>query len=205
MVLAELQRIATGLGVKDAMRMRKNTLIELIREAQGEETRAVTRTRRRVATPGRQAVPSPPTAAARRIRGMGLEEMMLAELQQAASALGIRGTARMRKSELIQAIRDRQQEQATAPQPPEAAAAQHPETPPRRTRFTTLGTRAISLGTQLLPAAARERWQEEWKAEWADLADRPGRTRLMYLVRLTVNSAPRLAWSLRRASRREAA
>ncbi|WP_435850537.1 Rho termination factor N-terminal domain-containing protein [Streptomyces olindensis] len=205
MVLAELQRVAAGLGINNAARMRKKTLIDLIREVQGEEPRAVTRTRRRTAAPGRPATPPPPAASARRAHGRGLEGMVLAELQQVASGLGIRGTARMRKGDLIQAIREHQGEQATAAQSTEAAVAQRPDTPPRRTRFTTFGLRAISLGTQLLPAAARDRWQEEWRAEWADLADRPGRARLMYLVRLTVNSAPRLAWSLRRASRREAA
>ncbi|MEU0727590.1 Rho termination factor N-terminal domain-containing protein [Streptomyces sp. NPDC006140] len=217
MVLAELQQVATGLGIKDATRIRKSALIDRIRAAQGEQAGAVTRTRRRTAAPARPPVPSSPPSptVVPQIRGRRLEEMVLAELQQIASALGIRGTARMRKSELIRTIRDRLREQAAAPTPQDAdpqpdpadrAAARHAaDIPPRRTRFTTLGIRAISLGTQLLPAAARERWQEEWKAEWADLAERPGRTRLMYLVRITAHSAPRLAWSLRRASRREAA
>ncbi|MEU6914827.1 Rho termination factor N-terminal domain-containing protein [Streptomyces olindensis] len=176
--------------------------------------RAAPRPRHRTAAHGRPATPPPPASAAPRSGGLGLglEGMMLVELQQVATGLGIRGTARMRKDQLIQAIRDRQHEQAreAAPQGtiPEATTdvpPRHPDTPPPPARFTTLGIRAISLGTQLLPAAARERWQEEWRAEWADLSDRPRRTRLTYLIRITVNSAPRLAWSLRRASRRETA
>nr|WP_086162015.1 transcription termination factor Rho [Streptomyces marincola] len=49
------------------------------------------------------------TAAPRRRRsGTGLDGMVLAELQQVASGLGIRGTARMRKSQLIEVIKEKQ-------------------------------------------------------------------------------------------------
>ena len=48
----------------------------------------------------------------RRRSGTGLEGMVLAELQQVASRLGIRGTARMRKSQLIEVIKQKQAEQA---------------------------------------------------------------------------------------------
>ncbi|MEU3775958.1 transcription termination factor Rho [Streptomyces sp. NPDC032472] len=54
---------------------------------------------------------SAPAAAAapkRRRSGTGLEGMVLAELQQVASGLGIRGTARMRKSQLIEVIKEAQ-------------------------------------------------------------------------------------------------
>ncbi|MDJ1135215.1 transcription termination factor Rho [Streptomyces iconiensis] len=44
----------------------------------------------------------------RRRSGTGLEGMVLAELQQVASGLGIKGTARMRKSQLIEVIKERQ-------------------------------------------------------------------------------------------------
>ncbi|WP_416958697.1 transcription termination factor Rho [Streptomyces sp. Agncl-13] len=47
-------------------------------------------------------------AGSRRRRGTGLDGMVLAELQQVASGLGIRGTARMRKSQLIEVIKDAQ-------------------------------------------------------------------------------------------------
>ncbi|MGK5530303.1 transcription termination factor Rho [Streptomyces sp. URMC 129] len=49
------------------------------------------------------------TAAPRRRRsGTGLDGMVLAELQQVAARLGIRGTARMRKSQLIEVIKEKQ-------------------------------------------------------------------------------------------------
>lgn len=48
------------------------------------------------------------TTARRRRSGTGLEGMVLAELQQVASGLGIRGTARMRKSQLIEVIKEAQ-------------------------------------------------------------------------------------------------
>ncbi|MEU2307004.1 transcription termination factor Rho [Streptomyces misionensis] len=65
-------------------------------------------------------------AGSRRRRGTGLEGMVLAELQQVASGLGIRGTARMRKSQLIEVIKEAQA-QGGAPKA-EAAA----ETKPKR-------------------------------------------------------------------------
>ncbi|HET6636199.1 MAG TPA: transcription termination factor Rho [Streptomyces sp.] len=49
-----------------------------------------------------------PAAPRRRRSGTGLEGMVLAELQQVASALGIKGTARMRKSQLIEVIKEKQ-------------------------------------------------------------------------------------------------
>ncbi|WP_345681133.1 Rho termination factor N-terminal domain-containing protein, partial [Yinghuangia aomiensis] len=51
------------------------------------------------------------TAAAprrRRAAGSGLNGMVLAELQQVAAGLGISGTGRMRKSQLIEAIEAKQ-------------------------------------------------------------------------------------------------
>ncbi|GGZ93561.1 transcription termination factor Rho [Streptomyces bluensis] len=66
-------------------------------------------------------------AGSRRRRGTGLEGMVLAELQQVASGLGIRGTARMRKSQLIEVIKEAQ---AAGGAPAKADAAT--ETKPRR-------------------------------------------------------------------------
>ncbi|MFE2511654.1 transcription termination factor Rho [Streptomyces naganishii] len=66
-------------------------------------------------------------AGSRRRRGTGLEGMVLAELQQVASGLGIRGTARMRKSQLIEVIKEAQAGGA-APAKADAAA----ETKPKR-------------------------------------------------------------------------
>ncbi|MEV7867583.1 transcription termination factor Rho [Streptomyces sp. NPDC088124] len=48
------------------------------------------------------------TTTRRRRSGTGLDGMVLAELQQVASGLGIRGTARMRKSQLIEVIKEAQ-------------------------------------------------------------------------------------------------
>ncbi|MGC0374878.1 transcription termination factor Rho [Streptomyces sp. SAI-229] len=67
-------------------------------------------------------------AGSRRRRGTGLEGMVLAELQQVASGLGIRGTARMRKSQLIEVIKEAQAAGGTAPAKAESAA----ETKPKR-------------------------------------------------------------------------
>ncbi|MFI6375121.1 transcription termination factor Rho [Streptomyces sp. NPDC050546] len=68
-------------------------------------------------------------AGSRRRRGTGLEGMVLAELQQVASGLGIKGTARMRKSQLIEVIKEAQASGGAAP----AAKAEAPaETKPKR-------------------------------------------------------------------------
>ncbi|MGW4549619.1 transcription termination factor Rho [Streptomyces violaceorubidus] len=70
-------------------------------------------------------------AGSRRRRGTGLDGMVLAELQQVASGLGIRGTARMRKSQLIEVIKEAQ---AAGGSPAKAAAAADTagETKPKR-------------------------------------------------------------------------
>ncbi|MEU1295583.1 Rho termination factor N-terminal domain-containing protein, partial [Streptomyces sp. NPDC005840] len=67
-------------------------------------------------------------AGSRRRRGTGLDGMVLAELQQVASGLGIRGTARMRKSQLIEVIKEAQAGGSAAPAKADAA----PETKPKR-------------------------------------------------------------------------
>ncbi|GAA3590513.1 transcription termination factor Rho [Streptomyces osmaniensis] len=67
-------------------------------------------------------------AGSRRRRGTGLEGMVLAELQQVASGLGIRGTARMRKSQLIEVIKEAQAGGGAAAPKAEAAT----ETKPKR-------------------------------------------------------------------------
>ncbi|MEU3185474.1 transcription termination factor Rho [Streptomyces sp. NPDC006923] len=69
------------------------------------------------------------TTARRRRSGTGLDGMVLAELQQVASGLGIRGTARMRKSQLIEVIKETQ---AGASSAPKGAAADGVETKPKR-------------------------------------------------------------------------
>lgn len=69
------------------------------------------------------------TTARRRRSGTGLEGMVLAELQQVASGLGIRGTARMRKSQLIEVIKEAQAGTGSAAPAKSADAA---ETKPKR-------------------------------------------------------------------------
>ncbi|MDC0768162.1 transcription termination factor Rho [Streptomyces sp. HD] len=72
-------------------------------------------------------------AGSRRRRGTGLEGMVLAELQQVASGLGIRGTARMRKSQLIEVIKEAQAGGgAAAPKAGSSAAGDATETKPKR-------------------------------------------------------------------------
>ena len=52
---------------------------------------------------------APETAGAgRKRKGSGLDSMVLPELKQMASTLGIKGTGAMRKSQLIEAIRSAQ-------------------------------------------------------------------------------------------------
>ncbi|MFK4147705.1 transcription termination factor Rho [Streptomyces sp. NPDC004065] len=74
-------------------------------------------------------------AGSRRRRGTGLEGMVLAELQQVASGLGIRGTARMRKSQLIEVIKEAQaQGGGAAPAKADAADAKPKRRATSRTR-----------------------------------------------------------------------
>ncbi|MET8560541.1 transcription termination factor Rho [Streptomyces flaveolus] len=77
-------------------------------------------------------------AGSRRRRGTGLEGMVLAELQQVASGLGIRGTARMRKSQLIEVIKEAQ------------AAGGAPASPTRESTRTG-GTPSADAATETKP------------------------------------------------------
>jgi len=73
------------------------------------------------------------SSAPRRKSGGGLNGKVLAELQQIAGGLGIKGTARMRKSALIEAIQAAQQSQSSdtdASATPSKAAAGEPATLP---------------------------------------------------------------------------
>ncbi|MFF5364650.1 transcription termination factor Rho [Streptomyces scabiei] len=96
------------------------------------------------AAPATDAAPAS-GAGSRRRRGTGLEGMVLAELQQVASGLGIRGTARMRKSQLIEVIKDAQAG-GGAPAKAEAAA----ETKPKRR-----ATSKARTGDDAAPAAEK--------------------------------------------------
>ena len=81
-------------------------------------------------------------AGSRRRRGTGLEGMVLAELQQVASGLGIRGTARMRKSQLIEVIKEAQA-QGSAPKAEVAT-----ETKPKRRTTSKARTGESADGAQ---------------------------------------------------------
>ncbi|HCU94692.1 MAG TPA: transcription termination factor Rho, partial [Actinobacteria bacterium] len=60
--------------------------------------------------PAQAAAPDAKAVAGRAGRGsaQGLSAMLLPELQRMAQSMGITGTARMRKSQLVEAIQDRQ-------------------------------------------------------------------------------------------------
>ncbi|ANS67971.1 transcription termination factor Rho [Streptomyces lincolnensis] len=96
-------------------------------------------------------------AGSRRRRGTGLEGMVLAELQQVASGLGIRGTARMRKSQLIEVIKEAQ---AGGGAP--AAKADATETKPKRR-----ATSKARTGDDAAPAAEKKAAKAEAPAEKA--------------------------------------
>jgi hypothetical protein len=57
----------------------------------------------------------------------------------------------------------------------------------------------------VLPADSRERWAEEWTAEWVDLGERRLRTRVAFLMRVALRSLPSIAWTLRLSARRQSA
>ncbi|NKI40241.1 transcription termination factor Rho [Streptomyces physcomitrii] len=113
------------------------------------------------ATPATDASAAPASGAAagtRRRRGTGLEGMVLAELQQVASGLGIRGTARMRKSQLIEVIKEAQ---AGGGSQAEGAAAKSTdaETKPKRRTTSRARTGDSAEGAkaeQSAPAATTE-------------------------------------------------
>ncbi|WP_326577436.1 transcription termination factor Rho [Streptomyces sp. NBC_00487] len=111
------------------------------------------------AAPATDAAPAS-GAGSRRRRGTGLEGMVLAELQQVASGLGIRGTARMRKSQLIEVIKEAQ---AGGGAPAKAEAAT--ETKPKRR-----ATSKARTGDDAAPAEKATAKKAEAPAEKAEKA-----------------------------------
>lgn len=99
------------------------------------------------------------TTSRRRRSGTGLEGMVLAELQQVASGLGIRGTARMRKSQLIEVIKEAQAGGSSAPAKSAEAGTGSAETKPKR--------RATSKARTGDDAAVAEKSDKADKAEKA--------------------------------------
>lgn len=118
-------------------------------------------------TPATDASAAPATGASagsRRRRGTGLDGMVLAELQQVASGLGIKGTARMRKSQLIEVIKEAQAGGgAPAKSAAPSASATDAETKPKRR-----ATSKARTGEE--PAAGTEKAS---KASKADKAEQP--------------------------------
>ncbi|MFF7214297.1 transcription termination factor Rho [Streptomyces sp. NPDC008238] len=96
------------------------------------------------AAPATGAATAP--AARRRRAGTGLEGMVLAELQQLASGLGIKGTARMRKSQLIETIKAAQSGGGAKASAAEGAPAA--EKPKRRATSRTRTGESAEAGNQ---------------------------------------------------------
>ncbi|MGW2179955.1 transcription termination factor Rho [Streptomyces sp. NPDC001732] len=94
------------------------------------------------------------TTARRRRSGTGLDGMVLAELQQVASGLGIKGTARMRKGQLIEVIKEAQAGSSAAPKA--AAPAAEAETKPKRRATSKARTGDDSAAAPAEKAAAQQ-------------------------------------------------
>ncbi|MCX5204194.1 transcription termination factor Rho [Streptomyces sp. NBC_00237] len=92
------------------------------------------------------------SAPRRRRSGTGLDGMVLAELQQVASGLGIKGTARMRKGQLIEVIKETQAGGGTAPAKSAPAEA---ETKPKRR--ATAKSRAVEAAPEAEAPAKAEK------------------------------------------------
>ncbi|MFJ6695500.1 transcription termination factor Rho [Streptomyces sp. NPDC091272] len=93
------------------------------------------------------------SAPRRRRSGTGLDGMVLAELQQVASGLGIKGTARMRKGQLIEVIKETQ---AGGSAPAKSADAGDAEAKPKRRAATKARGAANAAPEAAKDAAAPE-------------------------------------------------
>ncbi|MGP3949658.1 transcription termination factor Rho [Streptomyces sp. 7N604] len=103
------------------------------------------------------------TASRRRRSGTGLEGMVLAELQQVASGLGIKGTARMRKSQLIEVIKEKQAGGGAPAKGAEAPAGEAEAKPKRRTT-SRARTGEAAAGAEA-PAASAEKAESQQQIE----------------------------------------
>ncbi|WP_306321852.1 MULTISPECIES: transcription termination factor Rho [unclassified Streptomyces] len=103
---------------------------------------------------------------ARRRRGTGLDGMVLAELQQVASGLGIKGTARMRKSQLIEVIKEAQSGGGNSQAAP-AKSADAAETKPKR-RATSKARTGEESTADAAPAKSGAKAEKAQQAETAD-------------------------------------
>src|SRR6201999_2242440 len=93
------------------------------------------------ASSGNAAPEGSPAAKGRRRQGTGLSSFLLPELQQVAQQMGIAGTGRMRKSQLIAAIQEKQGGGASA-------------APARGARAAANGTASEAAAPRSAPAAA---------------------------------------------------
>ncbi|MCY0940100.1 transcription termination factor Rho [Streptomyces antarcticus] len=101
------------------------------------------------------SAPAAGAATKRRRTGTGLDGMVLAELQQVASGLGIRGTARMRKSQLIEVIKEAQAGGSAPKAAPSAAAGAAEAKPKRRATSKARTGEAAAEAPAEKPAAAQ--------------------------------------------------
>lgn len=108
--------------------------------------------------PATDAPAAPATGASaaprRRRSGTGLDAMVLAELQQLASGLGIKGTARMRKGQLIEVIKEKQAASGGAAKPAAEPAADAPAEKPKRRATSRARTGEAEKAAE--PAAAQQ-------------------------------------------------
>ncbi|GAA2932197.1 transcription termination factor Rho [Streptomyces enissocaesilis] len=95
------------------------------------------------------------SAVRRRRSGTGLEGMVLAELQQVASGLGIRGTARMRKSQLIEVIKEAQAGGSSPAKSAEKAGSAAETKPKRRATSKARTGDEAAVATVAAPAAEK--------------------------------------------------
>ncbi|MFF6776058.1 transcription termination factor Rho [Streptomyces sp. NPDC012637] len=109
------------------------------------------------------------TTARRRRSGTGLEGMVLAELQQVASGLGIRGTARMRKSQLIEVIKEAQAGGSAAAPAKSGDAA---ETKPKR-RATSKARTAETAAETAAPKAEKAEQGEPTAQQQIEIPGQP--------------------------------
>ncbi|MFI0982377.1 transcription termination factor Rho [Streptomyces sp. NPDC021093] len=108
------------------------------------------------------------SAPRRRRSGTGLDGMVLAELQQVASGLGIKGTARMRKGQLIEVIKETQ---AGGSAPAKSADSGDAETKPKRRATSKARTAEAAAPEAAAPAEAKA--EKAVKQQQIDIPGQP--------------------------------
>ena len=113
------------------------------------------------------------SASRRRRSGTGLEGMVLAELQQVASGLGIKGTARMRKGQLIETIKERQAGGGAPAAPQAPAPASDPAPVEKPKRRATSRARLEQAAAEADGAAATATAQDAKQAQQIEIPGQP--------------------------------